>query len=596
MPAYAVFVATAATYAWTASPVVGWLDSPEFVATGASLGVAHSPGHPLAGLLGHLATLLPVGDMAFRVNLLSALCGALAAVAVYYAARSLLARVAPSFAAPSSEIAAAAIALAVALSWAAWFQGVRAEVYALQTALLSGALAALLTWDRERDARFLIVAGLLCGLGLAHHHLMAVLFLVPAIAFALIRPRAERPSVRVAGATALCGVIGLAALLYLPVRATANPEVNWGDPQTFDRFAWTVSARAFQSSAGAEHVSSTGEDTAEVIAALIEQGTPLLFLAALLGIYLGLRRAGHRRVILLLVGIATLSAAGRVSLGFDPGTPDHYAYLLPALVAIALLGIAGLAQLAHLVSGESRSIFSVLVAVIAIGIVPWQVAVHARASRLDDAYASDTLARAELDALPPRTVVLVGYFQTSFRMWALRAVEQARPDVVVLDRSFLTYPGFAGVARERYPELAAIIDAPLRAGAPTPIEALRALNRPIAIQLHINLDDAPKSSLIPRGLYAWLQPERVTREERDAAEPLDAAERDRIDLLLARAGPADAAGIRNNLLWLDFLRIDFYCSMGRRDAALRALERARRTAPDDAILAALARNCGITAP
>jgi len=319
-------------------------------------------------------------------------------------------------------------------------------------------------------------------------------------------------------------------------------------------------------------------------------------LAALLGAYLGLRRAGHRRVILLLLGIATLSAAGRVSLGFDPGTPDHYAYLWPAIVAIALLGLAGLAQLAHLLSGESPGIVAVLVAVVAAAIVPWQVATHAQASKLDDAYASDTLARAELDALPPRTVVLVGYFQTSFRLWALRAVEEARPDVVVLDRSFLTYPGFAAVARERYPDLVAVIDAPLRAGAPTPVDLLRALDRPIAIQLHINLDEAPRSSLIPRGLYAWLQPERATREQREAAEPLDAAERHRIDALLAPAAIGDAAGIRDDLLWLDFLRIDFYCSMGRRDAALRALESARRAAPDDAMLTELAKQCGITAP
>jgi MFS family permease len=592
-PALAVFAVCFAAYAWTASPALGWLDSPELVAAGASLGVSHSPGHPLAGLLGRLATLLPFGDMAFRVNVLSSLCGAAAATAVFAAGRGLLARVAPSFEGGTSDAAAAGAALAFALSWAAWFQGVRAEVYALQAALLGAALVALLAWERRREPRMLLVAGLACGLALAHHHWMALLFAVPAAVFALARAGDVRPSLRTGAATAVCGALGLAAFLYLPVRAAAHPEVNWGDPQTADRFAWTVSAQAFQKSAGAEHVSTAGEDTAEIVAALLDQATPVLMLAALLGLYLGVRTSEHRSWTLLLAGIAAAAAGGRVVLGFDPGTPDHYAYLLPALMAIVLLGLAGLARLAHLIAGSAPSVAAVAVAVAMIALVPWQASANAGASRLSGAYASDTLAREELEQLPPRSVVLVGYFQTSFRIAALRAVEESRPDVVVLDRSLLTYPGFAAVARARHPELAAIIDAPLRAGAPTPVDALRALGRPVAVQLHPNLDDAPKPALVPRGVYAWLQPARADADARDAAEPLDFAERDRLaNALLSDAG-AESGFAQESMLWLDFLRLDFYCEMGRVAAARRAFERARIAAPDDDMLAARAKACGI---
>ena len=41
-----------ALYALTASPALGWLDAPEFAAAAASLGVSHSPGHPLVALVG----------------------------------------------------------------------------------------------------------------------------------------------------------------------------------------------------------------------------------------------------------------------------------------------------------------------------------------------------------------------------------------------------------------------------------------------------------------------------------------------------------------------------------------------------------------
>ena len=77
-----VFATAFVVYAWTASPAIGWLDSPEIVAASASLGVAHSPGHPMESMLGQLGALLPIGDLPFRVNLMSALTGALAAVGV----------------------------------------------------------------------------------------------------------------------------------------------------------------------------------------------------------------------------------------------------------------------------------------------------------------------------------------------------------------------------------------------------------------------------------------------------------------------------------------------------------------------------------
>jgi hypothetical protein len=92
---------------------------------------------------------------------------------------------------------------------------------------------------------------------------------------------------------------------------------------------------------------------------------------------------------------------------------------------------------------------------------------------------------------------------------------------------------------------------------------------------------------------AWLQPARADAAARDAAEPLDFAERDRLaNALLSDAG-AESGFAQESMLWLDFLRLDFYCEMGRVAAARRAFERARIAAPDDDMLAARAKACGI---
>ena len=60
----------------TLAPTVMWYDMGEFALGSHVLGIAHNPGYPLYMILGKLFTLLPIGDIAYRVNLMSAVWGA----------------------------------------------------------------------------------------------------------------------------------------------------------------------------------------------------------------------------------------------------------------------------------------------------------------------------------------------------------------------------------------------------------------------------------------------------------------------------------------------------------------------------------------
>src|SRR5512132_2598253 len=91
-----VFAASFCAYAWTAGAAVGWLDTPEIAAASATLGIAHSPGHPLPALVGRLMGLVPLGDLHVRASLASGLAGAAAAWACWRAGRELCALAAPS--------------------------------------------------------------------------------------------------------------------------------------------------------------------------------------------------------------------------------------------------------------------------------------------------------------------------------------------------------------------------------------------------------------------------------------------------------------------------------------------------------------------
>ena len=116
------------------------------------------------------ASLLPMGDVGFRLNVMSALCGAATVLLLYHLARRLV----------RARAAALAAALLFAFSYYFWAQAVVAEVYTLHTLLLCALLLLLLRWESSRADRLLAAAGLVYGLSLGNH--MSSILVAPALA------------------------------------------------------------------------------------------------------------------------------------------------------------------------------------------------------------------------------------------------------------------------------------------------------------------------------------------------------------------------------------------------------------------------------
>src|SRR5271157_109392 len=70
-------------YILTLAPSVIAGDSGELTTEIYQMGACHPPGYPLYGILGKLFTFLPVGDIAYRVNLYVAFSGAFAIFMFY---------------------------------------------------------------------------------------------------------------------------------------------------------------------------------------------------------------------------------------------------------------------------------------------------------------------------------------------------------------------------------------------------------------------------------------------------------------------------------------------------------------------------------
>jgi Protein O-mannosyl-transferase TMEM260-like len=225
-----------AVYLATLAPSIGPGDSPELTAAVWTLGVAHPTGYPFYTLLGHaFARLLPLGSVAYRLNLFSALAMTGGLLLLYTAARYLGARRLPSLAA----------ILLLAFTPTLWSQALVAEVYALHVLLLAAVLTAGLAWDRTGRRRWLRLTFFLYGLAFTHH-LMSVLLAPGLLYLALTSRHRSMLWGRQGLGLLLCFGAPLLLYLYLPWAARADGPLNWGDTRTWPNFLFHVTGRQYR--------------------------------------------------------------------------------------------------------------------------------------------------------------------------------------------------------------------------------------------------------------------------------------------------------------------------------------------------------------
>jgi hypothetical protein len=218
-----------ALYARTLAPVVLVSDSAEFQVLAYQLGMAHTPGYPVYLLLAKLFTLLPIRDIAYRVNLFSAFMASVT-VAGVYVATALLTR---------SRPAAVFGALALAVSFTFWSQAIIAEVYTPGAAFVVLVWAGLLAWYRTGKRWPLFLAGLCGGLSLGVHSTVALL--APAVLLFLWLNRKRRPNAWHAAFLGAASGTLLYLLAFVAVDLNAPPANIFNAAYGPARSSWNLS-------------------------------------------------------------------------------------------------------------------------------------------------------------------------------------------------------------------------------------------------------------------------------------------------------------------------------------------------------------------
>lgn len=194
----AAFLFTFLLYLFTLTPSLSAGDNGELTTAAYFLGVGHAPGYPFYTLMSKLFTYIPFGNIAWRTNLFSGTCGAIAMIFFYLIMVKVLGqnRIERGFS-PVVHIPALLASVAFAISDNMWAQATMAEVYSLNILQIASMLLILVywfeaVWQHAADDvpyygnKYLMVFGFLYGVALANHHVTLPFAFAPLLFIAIV--------------------------------------------------------------------------------------------------------------------------------------------------------------------------------------------------------------------------------------------------------------------------------------------------------------------------------------------------------------------------------------------------------------------------
>ncbi|MBI2965417.1 MAG: DUF2723 domain-containing protein [Chloroflexi bacterium] len=517
----AVAAATFALYLATVAPGITWsslgADGGDLLSAAFTWGIPHPSGYPTYLLaLRAFATLVPIGEPAFRGNLMSATSAALASALVFVAAARVALAVSRYAAAgmPGARpvarwvpVGAATIAaLGAGAAREFWSQATITEVYALNAfffaVILAGSAALLVRESPGRRDRW-IVAGLAFALGVGlGNHLTLALAGGPLVAFAVLRwwNRNGRGARNLVLAVAPFAV-GLAVYLYAPIASIQRPPVNWGHPHTPQGFWWMVSGSIYRDYA-------FGIETRLLPGRIATWADFFLSQYSLVGLWLalaGLYVLGQRFRRFALYTVVAVLLVSLYAVGYN--TPDSYLYLIPAFLVFAVWIASGITWAAAAVHAYVAARWHVAWPAVAVVVVLLAVAaaipgfsLYSNLARLNlrNDHGAQEFARGAFESAGPDSVILASDTERVFALWYQAYVAEPAANIAVVSVPHLQFDWYWDDLRRQFPERVPEVPP---AGFNARVDALIGHNlgaRPIFAATRMELLD--RYTLTPKGV------------------------------------------------------------------------------------------------
>ncbi|HEX9634712.1 MAG TPA: DUF2723 domain-containing protein [Candidatus Limnocylindria bacterium] len=448
-------------YLRTMFPSTGFWDTAEAQTVPHTLSIFHPTGFPTYTLVGWAWSQIPIGEVAWRMNLLSAVCVA--------AAAGLAVLVVGQLAEERHRWTVASAAgiggLAFAFASEPWRNALRADVHALHVLIAALTVWLLVCWRSAERAeapnagRWLMGAALVFGVGLGNHPLTGLMALGIAAWLFVVDPRIWRRW-RLLTACAALLAVGLLVYAYIPIRALTPPEppLFYARPTTLDRMRYLVFAEQFSTlfdpfRAPFDNLGGRWADAERVLTRQFIG--PGWLVAALGASVLAARQAGAA----LFLGLLVAANVG-YAMHYNDGDIDRY-YMLTVVVGAILIGVAvsafaaaaarAFAEASHRalgVVGRRRlavgagALVLASAALLPVGSLATLYAERDQSMNRD----ADRWVASVHAALAPDAVV-ISWWSYSTPLWYHRWVLGERPDVKIIDERNILDDGYGTIDR-----------------------------------------------------------------------------------------------------------------------------------------------------
>ncbi len=408
----------------TSPPAVYTGDSGETIAVSYTLGIQHPPGYPLITMLGKIFTFIPLGDVSFRLYLMSAFLSTACFIAIYLFFCALITIIKPRVTPPLFEFYPSLIFIA---GFSIRQQAATAKggiyLFNILFLILISLVLVRLYKSGGKDIRYLYLFFLLFGISLSNHHMSQVV-MFPAYAFIIIKSGAlSALTLRRTAFSLFLLLTGVFIYYYLPVRAH-TAVLNWGEPSTFTNFMEMITRYQYIKSEGARSLSGALTQTAKFFTAVSHSMLYAGFLFALLG-YVFLFRKNKAFFIYTLSVPVIFMLVTTIYLNL---TKDKLyimeTYITPSYFALSIAAAYGAAYAAGLAGRRAAaSLFALIIGLQFVLFYP-----PLDKSRYFFTYDYN---RNILSSLEPGSVIFLTGDGVVFPSWYFKYVKKYREDVTI---------------------------------------------------------------------------------------------------------------------------------------------------------------------
>ncbi len=469
---FLLIVLVSGCYFYTLAPGVIQIDSGELAAVQSTLGIAHPSGYPLFTMLGYVFLQIPFGSKIFLANLLAAIFCVLGIIFFARSAKLILdnlekfnspkiisqknkrkkesktVEVSIPYISETKKVLAVFFgSLVLAFSKTFWFQSTSVEVYSLHIFLILISIYFLLKafLKEENDFSAWIIFAISLALSFANH-LTSILMLPPAAYLYFSKHKSNKISVnKILILSAVFFAIFILIYLYLPVRASQSPELNWGNPVSFEKLLRHISGKQYQ----VWLFSSTESAQKQLnyfVRNLPDEFAKLGLLFSLFGFVISFRYARKIFRLFLISFIITIF----YSINYDIADID--AYFLLAYISLGFFGVFGIIQLLNFLrlKGETYTLPAILLAVF----VFIQIFINVKKVNQNDVYIFEDYTKSILNSTEKNGIILSyqwDYFIS--QSYYFQFAENFRKDVVIIDKELLRRSWYYDQLENNFPDL-----------------------------------------------------------------------------------------------------------------------------------------------